>query len=123
MNSACFAGVSPQLGPQEHPSTSAAGRIIAAIRRKRRHTLDLKEVAISGFGHEEEVDASGRCTLWLRRGSGVGGRPVIIGRRADSAPKRRPRTPDLPRYGSGDWLGMRTCVGEWSRNILHLLNV
>ena len=50
-------------------------------------------------------------------------RLVIIGRRADSTPKRQPRTPDLPHYGSGVRLGMRTCAGEWSRNILHLLNV
>eukprot|EP00956_Cyclotella_meneghiniana_P041140 scaffold215912_cov33-Cyclotella_meneghiniana.AAC.1 len=50
-------------------------------------------------------------------------RPVIIGRWADSAPKWRPRTTDLPHYGSGVWLGMRTCLGEWSRNILHLLNI
>eukprot|EP00956_Cyclotella_meneghiniana_P009182 scaffold12626_cov77-Cyclotella_meneghiniana.AAC.1 len=51
---------------------------------------------------------------------------IFRGRRADCAPKWRPQTPDLPHYGSGDvWLGMRTCVcvGEWRRNILHLLNV
>eukprot|EP00956_Cyclotella_meneghiniana_P040855 scaffold207380_cov78-Cyclotella_meneghiniana.AAC.1 len=48
---------------------------------------------------------------------------LIIGRRADCPPKWRPRTPDLPHYGSGVWLGLRTCAREWPRNILHLLNV
>ena len=55
--------------------------------------------------------------------SHIATRPLITGRRAARAPKWRPRTPDLPHYGSGVWLGLRTCAREWPRNILHLLNV
>eukprot|EP00956_Cyclotella_meneghiniana_P024954 scaffold51060_cov65-Cyclotella_meneghiniana.AAC.8 len=35
----------------------------------------------------------------------------------------RPKTATTNPRSSPLWLGMRTCGGEWPRNILHLLNV